>query len=246
MRKRIDLVGQKFGRLTVISLDHIERRSRYWLCVCECGNKKVARECRLISGRIKSCGCRRYINRKANNKIAKNQDITGMIFGRLTVLYSCGVNKGHHRIWLCQCICGKQKKVLGLNLKNGNTSSCGCLAIENTKKRSTTHGMTKTIIHSRWSGMKNRCNNPHDPFWNRYGGRGIKVCDRWQNSFEAFLQDMGSTFDPILQLDRIDNDGDYSPENCHWVTCKENANNKKGHNYHDSPKVTTTSQLPIP
>lgn len=143
------------------------------------------------------------------------EDLTGQKFGRLTAIrYDPGK-------WLCRCDCGGSVRVLAANLKKGNSTSCGCKRRESQFK----HGMSGTPQWHAWQAMRQRCENPNDPAYPNYGGRGIKVCDRWQE-FKNFVADMGLR-PKGYELDRIDNDGPYSPENCRWVTSKANKHNKR-------------------
>jgi hypothetical protein len=113
---------------------------------------------------------------------------------------------------------------LSSNLRSGHTQSCGCLRDERRIEVHTTHGMTGTHTYSVWKSMHQRCSNPNHEYYHRYGGRGIKVCSPWKE-FSAFLADMGECPDE-LTIERIDNDGDYTLDNCKWVTLKENARNR--------------------
>ena len=158
-------------------------------------------------------------------KHPKFQDLTGQVFERLTVLTYAG-NDGTKNCWSCKCSCGNTKTVRANNLKSGRSKSCGCLSREVSKKLNTTHGQTGTKLYYVWMCMLQRCFNPKNKKYPRYGGRGITVCDRWKNSFENFLEDMGERPSTDHSIEREDNDGNYCPENCVWATLKEQSRNK--------------------
>jgi len=149
--------------------------------------------------------------------------LIGERFGKLIVVYICRNKR------LCLCDCGEYSLVLRCNLTTGTTTSCGCVRAEVEKRCSITHGHTSKRSWSRtysiWHGMLQRCRNPKNTGWNRYGGRGITVCQEWQDSFETFRTDMGDA-PPNHSLDRKQNDLGYCKENCVWATQTEQQRNR--------------------
>jgi hypothetical protein len=157
-------------------------------------------------------------------------DLTGRKVGRWLVLQQMPVTRAMGgrlvRRWHCRCECGTERAVLHTSLKAEVSLSCGCLQVERTSDAKRTHGMSKTRFYAVWLDMRKRCHDPKNKKHHLYGGRGITVCARWDESFEAFQEDMPG-YGPGLQLDRINTDGNYEPGNCRWATNKENARNRR-------------------
>lgn len=155
-------------------------------------------------------------------------DITGHRFGLLTAMQFSGRNNNGDALWKCQCDCGNTKVVRYAHLKSGATKSCGCW-----NKAPKKHGMTadgkRPRIYGIWEGMKQRCYNQNVEKYPRYGGRGIVVCSEWLNDFQAFYDwSIKNGYHDGLTIDRIDNDGNYEPGNCRWVTNAENLKHRWG------------------
>lgn len=154
-------------------------------------------------------------------------DISGKRYGRLVATIATGRDKNRHVIWECVCDCGNVKNIAATSLVQGYTLSCGCYYLEVRGKAGKTHGLSTSKIYRVYRGMLDRCNNPTVERHKHYGGRGIKVCDRWMESFENFYEDMFPTYSLGLSLDRINVNGDYDLMNCRWATAQVQSNNKR-------------------
>lgn len=159
-------------------------------------------------------------------------ELTGQIFERLTVIKA--VDKGINLRWLCQCSCGNTKPIRGADLKRGYVKSCGCLNRELLSERNHKHGLSTDRFHNIWIAMRQRCQNPNSSRYSYYGGRGVIVCERWQE-FLNFKEDMYDSYlahtkefgKKNTSIDRINNDGNYELNNCKWSTQTEQVNNSR-------------------
>ena len=156
------------------------------------------------------------------------KNLTGEVFNRLTVVSFCDYNRWGKRRWTCRCDCGNETIKIEQDLTNGHSRSCGCLRKEAIFKTRFKHGMYKTKLYRVWSYMKRRCLDANDHNFHYYGGRGISICNEWINDPEAFiLFAKENGYKEGLEIDRIDNDGNYCPDNCRFVTRTVNMNNTR-------------------
>lgn len=222
MNKCEDLTGRKFGMLTVVAREPNDKHGcTRWNCDCDCGNKGIiiSRQSLLRRKHI-NCGCVQK----------KYQDITGLKSGRLTAIENIGRDKRGYNIWLCQCECGNTTKVVDTALRAQQIKSCGCLKREITSLTKTKHHQSKTSLYSVWLGMKDRCYNPKCKAYKHYGERGITICDEWlgnDGSTNFFDWALSHGYKKGLELDRIDVNKGYYPDNCRWVTYLVQSNNKR-------------------
>lgn len=204
--------GEKFGFLTVIkevapNIIPSGQINRRVLCKCDCGEMSKKQIGNLKNGKSTHCGCKKKIEIKKGDR-----------YGRLIIMKE--IFDSSYRMFKCLCDCGKLTIVSRNHLRNGHTTSCGC------KKQEKKHGMCNTKTYIAWAGMIQRCINPKSIRFEAYGGRGILVCQRWKDSFENFLEDMGEV-PTEMSLDRVNNNGNYYKENCRWAGNKDQARNKR-------------------
>lgn len=182
--------------------------------------------------------------------MARKKDLTGQQFGRLTVLNEdTDAYEAHYKttgqrrvFWRCRCECGNEKVTRSYYLVGGKTKSCGCFQQENRETIHITHGKSGTDTHIIWCGIRARCLNENTPAFNHYGGRGIKICDRW-GSFENFLSDMGERPSKKHSIERVDSNKGYEPDNCIWALWVDQANNtSRNHRIEYNGMNMTTAQ----
>lgn len=225
-----DISGKKFGKLTALRFSHIDKRGHaIWefQCDCEAATVKALRGSRVAAGQTSSCGCAISDAQKRRHQAHRNT-VIGTTCGRLTILNVSWIEDNHTAHYDCVCVCGNRTVVSGINLKSGGTTSCGCYAREVSSRVHSTHGLSGHPLYTVWLHMNDRCSYDRDPAYHNYGGRGISVCPEWAFDLRAFIEWAESNgYEPGLTIDREDNDGNYEPSNCRWVTPTDQARNTR-------------------
>jgi hypothetical protein len=215
-----EVVGLRFNHLVVTEILEQEEDTLF-VCQCDCGKQTTLPRDYVRGGVWVSCGCVPAPGKRGNKYDRRQQR-----FGRLLVLEPRGQSFGGEK-WQCICDCGNELVTRTGNLQTGCARSCGCYSVDINRELKTVHGMSFTPEHNTWQGMIGRCSNEYDLNYRNYGERGIRVCARWLDGFQNFFDDMGPRPSPEHSLDRINVNGDYSPENCRWATKTEQNRNKR-------------------
>jgi hypothetical protein len=228
----MDLTGERYGRLLVQRRVGRNKHGAWmWECLCDCGNISVVIAGSLRQGLTQSCGC--LVRERAGKSsylrhTPQREEMIGKVFGRLTVLRELEErNKRGRVMYFCGCSCGGEKIISGGDLRNRRMPSCGCYTKELCVEHFRTHGLSKHPLFAVRNGIKSRCNNKNNSEYHNYGARGITLCEEW-NDFRVFYDwAINAGYKAGLILDRIDNDGNYCPENCRWVDAKKSAINRR-------------------
>ena len=209
-------IGQVFGKWEIIGWEKPAGNCSRRLCRCACGTEKIVRKPSLVSGRSKSCGCL---------GARETPQIGGQVFGKWTVIREAAPDGPFDR-WECRCVCGAVRTTRGHHLRGGRSTSCGC------NRHKGAEAAYRHRLHDTRRGMMERCSYQNHASWKNYGGKGVQVCAAWlDDPWEFYRWAEANGWAEGLQIDRIDSDGNYCPENCRWVTPRVQAQNtSKSHN----------------
>lgn len=232
MQDLIEMEGKRFGKWTILKRAEKTSKDRrtYWACKCDCGREFDVDGHNLRSGVTTQCRFCAYESIRGRTN-PERPDLSGKKFNHLIVIERAP-NIGSHPAWLVKCeLCGTEKPLREHNITSFRTKSCGCDQKRSQIEAHTKHGMSRSREYTIWRSMRKRCQDPKHRSYARYGGRGIKVCERWDKSFEDFLSDVGRQPSKHHQLHRIDDNGNYEPGNHIWTTRTNNMRDRSNTRY---------------
>lgn len=209
--------GKRFGKWEVLNLIKIDKPGKHYECLCECGNIRIKAGTELRAGRGKQCSECHYA------ELYNPEREIGKVYGKWKIIRYVGIHRKLQK-FETECECGTKGEHTAADLRARKSTQCIICHNRKNAEKNIKHGLHGSKLYKVWRSMLSRCNNPNTKYYNRYGGRGIQVCKRWLK-FENFLQDMGERPEGMT-IDRINNDGNYEPSNCRWVSHKENCANR--------------------
>jgi len=209
--------GKTFGKWTVLNLIKTDKPGKQYECMCECGNIRIKAGTELRAGKGMQCRDCQYA------KLYDPEKEIGRLYGKWRIIEYLGIHRKLQQ-FKARCKCGFIGTHCAADLRAGKSKQCSTCHNRENAQKNIQHGRHKDPVYAVWQSMIQRCINPKANFYSRYGGRGIKVCEKWLK-FESFIEDMGERPEGMT-IDRINNDGDYEPSNCRWVSHKENCNNR--------------------
>jgi len=238
--RNIDITGQKFNFLTAVKFVEIRyteggnHANQFWLFRCDCGKEVILRKSSVTKGAVKSCGCKKgelvAKHHTTHGELSNLNDITGNKYNYLTAIKyvkTIKYGKRNSQLWLFKCDCGKEVVIIKNNVILGVTKSCGCQRNRLAGASNITHGDARTRLYNIWGNMLYRCENENCSGFEKYGGRGIKVCEEWHKYLNFKKWALSHGYSENLSIDRIDNDGNYEPSNCRWVTMADQNRNRR-------------------